>query len=167
MRIDWGTSRFVVLIGPVALKFARFRLTWIIVRFCQHLKRGQVGSKLHHQAKNPQLATNNIFVGLLANKREYALWLESPQTSLMPTWWSFAGLVNIQPRGRRVTSSELLAEHPLEHLVASMPRDLVGDMFKRANFARYHGKIVLVDYGSQETVEFLAQPVTHAAPVLA
>ena len=157
LQCSWGVTRFVILIGPVAIKIARFRLTWIPKRLFHFIKRREVGTKIAYQARNPRLALNNIFAGILANRTEYRFWQRHPYRFLMPTTYSLlGGAVNIQRRGERITNEELVVSHPFRELIAEMPPELIEDLVvKTANFCRYGEKIYLLDYGREDASDFL------------
>src|SRR3989344_1991017 len=104
IEVAWGTTRVVVLVGNVVIKIARFRVLWIPGRLCFHLKNGGVRARIKRQIRNPAIAARNIFAGVCANWNEYRMWKRSPRSFLVPTLFSFGGLMNIQYRGERITS---------------------------------------------------------------
>ena len=157
-HISWGMTRFVILVGPVAIKIARFRIMWIPKRFLHFVKSREVGTKIAYQARNPRLAFNNIFAGLIANRNEYLLWQKSHRHFLVPTLYSLlGGVINIQRRGERVSAEELIAAHPFRELLAGMPSPIAYDMTKAVNFGKHEGRICLVDYGGETTGELFTK----------
>ena len=157
-QISWGMTRFVILVGPVAIKIARFRLLWIPRRFLHFVKSQEISTKIAYQTRNPRLAFNNVFAGLIANRSEYLLWQKSHRHFLAPTPYSLlGGVINIQRRGERVSVEELIAAHPFQELLAMMPSPLAYDMTKAGNFGRHEGRICLIDYGDETAGKFLTE----------
>lgn len=158
LQFSWGATRFVVLVGPLAIKFARFRVLWMAKRLFHHMKTGEVKVKFRHQVENPVLATSNIFAGVIANRIECELWRMSPRSSMVPTLFSFGGLVNVQWCGQTITEDELAASHPFREHLADMTPRLKHDMRKVTNFCHYEGRVCLADYGDEELLVFFSDP---------
>ncbi len=151
MRFAFGGSRFVVLIGPYAIKFARLRLIRAAYRLLFHLLHRQAFAKLRSFGTTvTHGGVRYLLSGVIANRHEFRLWRQSPQTYLVPTLFSFFGLVNIQVRGERISEAELSADHPFPILLQSMTEAGRGDMMRPVNFCRLNGHVMLVDYGSDE-----------------
>lgn len=148
MRFSWGVTRFVVLVGPIVIKFARIRVLWVLRRLLVHLKTGQIQAKAAHQAKNPGLAMRNIFAGILANRFEHRMWRATKHEMFVPTICTLFWIVNIQWRGSAVSPTELESNNPFTHsLHGPMPEFLIDDITKPANYCWYEGRLRLCDYG--------------------
>ena len=157
LRCSWGMTRFVVLIGPVAIKFARFRVMWIAKRLFHHMRNREVRTKVRYQLANPTLATNNIFAGFYANRLEYHLWCQFRHPLLVPTLFSLAGLINVQRRGEEISESDLNESNPFKSFLwgGELPPEGLDDLIKTANFCFYDGRVRLIDYGSQDVTDIL------------
>lgn len=168
LRFSWGTTRLVVLVGPVVIKVARIRLFRMIRRLVEHWVNCKVRVRLHAFAENPFIAgLKYICAGTIANWSEYRLWQDSPQSFFVPTIWSFGGIVNLQKRGASVSQAELNTSHPFKERLATMPEDLLRDLTKAANFCRYEERICLFDYGGKETFAYFYRPKPRKEIVVA
>lgn len=167
MRFSWGATRFVVLVGPWAIKIARFRPFRMVGRCITHLLHGEAREKIAPFSTNPFVAAfKYVFSGPLVNWSEYRLYQDSPRSFLVPTIYSLGGFVNFQKRGTKVTQAELDFGHPFRPFLAEMPRQDVEDMTKAENFCWYEGHICLCDYGGREGANFLgAKPSLEVAMV--
>lgn len=163
LRFSWGATRFVVLVGTVAIKFARPRPFRALRRLIKYQVSGRVREKLLTYAEEPFLAgISYILSGVLANWNENRLWRESPSRFLMPTLFSCL-LFNIQRRGERVSQEELDANHPLRSVLGGKSSKCGSDMMKAANFCRYEGRVCLADYGSREAFALFSRPQHRGA----
>ncbi len=164
MRIQfaWGATRFVILVGTVAIKIARPRPFRALRRLIKYQMSGEVRARLLTFAEDPFLAGfSYIFSGILANRNEYRLWRESPRQFLVPTLYSFGWLVNVQSRGESISREELEADHPFRTLLVGKPLKFTGDMMKAAYFCRYEGRECLLDYASYVMLAFFSRPQSH------
>src|SRR3989344_3210630 len=164
MRIQfaWGATRFVILVGAVAIKVARPRPFRALRRLIKYQISGEVRARLLTFAEDPFLAGfSSIFSGILANRNEYRLWQETPRHFLVPTLYSFCWLINVQRRGESVSQEELRVGHPFRVLLEGRSPGFVGDMTKTANFCRYEGRVCLLDYGSYDVLTFFSRPQSH------
>lgn len=169
-QFSWGATRFVILIGTIAIKIARPRPFRALSRLLEHWVNGEVRIRLLTFAENPYLAIiRYIFSGIIANHNEHQLWQEFPRRFLVPTICSFGWLVNVQERGTSISHEELDASHPFRGLLEDMPLELIGDMTKAENFCRYKGRICLTDYGSEQAFAFfiLPQPQSVVRAIMA
>jgi hypothetical protein len=154
MQITCGATRWVILIGPWAVKIARIRPVQAFKRLGQYLLRGEVSNKLRKYGPRPLAGGfNYFFAGVLCNRLEYWLWKQRPQSFMAPTYFSFLGLVNIQARGLPVTPWELDQEHPFPALLREGSPMAAVELAAPVQFCRINGKILVVDYGGQETAE--------------
>lgn len=158
MRVTYGWTRFVILTETRAIKIARIRLLHILIQLFRKCREGTVRTKLLKHGDSVisggwrLFVRNYLLVGVIVNRQEARLWRERGQDIFVPTLRSYAwGLVNIQPRGEVVTAPELEREHPFRPLLSLAPLDVAEDMSHPWNFARYQGKVCLIDYGSDGT----------------
>jgi len=165
LQFSWGTTRFVILVGTVAIKFARLRPFRALYRLAKHQMNGEVRVKLVKFDGRPFIGgIKYIFAGIIANRNEYRLWHTSPRYFLMPTLYSFGGgLVNVQELGKSISQEELDVSHPFQEILAGMPPEFVYDMTRSANFCRYKNRTCLVDYGSEETFILFLRPQSRDA----
>lgn len=162
LQFSWGATRFVVLVGAVAIKIARPRPFRALRRLIKYQMSGEVRARLLTFAEDPFLAgISYIFGGVLANRNEYRLWQESPRHFLVPTLYSFGWLINVQRRGESITQEDLEAGHPFRTLLVDKSPRYAGDMTKAANFCRYEGRVCLLDYGSYETFTLFSRPQSN------
>lgn len=158
MRFAHGATRFTILIGSYAIKIARFKTFLLVQRFLVHRKNGEIKMRLNKVHSNPVLAiVDYTLAGLRANLGESRLWKNSPHPFMVPTRFSFLGLVNVQDRGEPITDEELSAGHPFAPLLENVPQALREDMTSRDNFCRYNSRVCILDYGSPGTVSLLAK----------
>src|SRR3989344_511265 len=122
-----GGSRIVIMIGPLAFKFARVREYW--------------RSRMWY------------FSGVWGNNHERRRYKKYGQKlPLAPTYITF-GLVNVQHRGTPVTQEELENEQPWGVLDSKESRFY--DLGRASSYCRIAGKIVQCDYGRGNLEAFL------------
>ena len=168
MRCSWGGTRFVVLIGPLAIKFARIRPFRAICQLVRHsTRKGEVARRLRKWSKSPMMGViRYLSMGIISNHQESCLWRECRRDYMVPTIFSLAGLINVQWRGSRLSQEELDREHPFAHELVGLDAETIHDLIKVENFCRLRGKVCLADYGSDETFLYLyrnEQPLTALA----
>lgn len=143
-----GKTRIVILIGPYALKVARFGLSYTLRRTIEILRSGQTSGKLvEWQDKNlslPDVLRATLFVGIVSNMKEYRLSRSHADFSLMPTLWTFFYLVNVQRRGDPV-SDETRLSHPLLRLLRRSDQHR-SDIDRPEQYCWHGHQLLLVDY---------------------
>lgn len=152
MKILWGSNRLVVLIGPWAIKIARFRFLRGLCRLVKYQQSKKVRQKIAAYHRNPIVgAIRYISYGILSNLNERRLWKGTGHRFLVPTLYSFVGLVNIQYRGEEITEEEFFASNPFVELLADWSEsELLSELMAVKHFCRYNGRVSLFDYGSGE-----------------
>lgn len=170
IAFSWGATRFVILIGPFAVKVARIRGFWAVRRFFTHMRNGEVHDKLRKFDANPTRAgCKYLFAGVVSNLREVKLWSATQLAFLTPTPFSFFGLINVQYLGQAVSQEELDREHPFPELLVGLSEEDAFDLARAANFCRFEGRVCLCDYGKEEDFLLLMRVarvrhvVAHAA----
>ncbi len=161
MTYSWGMTRFVILVGPWAVKIARFRFYWIFKRLIRHSRDGDLKAKVTLQYRYPRLPLQNIFAGVLANRTEWRVWQTTKHPSMMPTRFTFLYLINLEVRGEYLPSKEDLDRlHPFPDYAVKQP-ELIEDMGKPANFIWHQGVIRITDYGHPRSQEFFSALLKH------
>lgn len=159
MDIAWGQTRFVILLGDCAIKVGRIRPFRFLFRIPLILVSD---SRRNHFFKKYGTSfvlamMRDIFAGIIANRKEYAYSRCHDDARVMPTRKQYlGGLIIIQDRGTRISPGELLQEHPLrDSLFWHKAKALESHQFCR----NFDNRVVLVDYGNEETVQFLLETV--------
>lgn len=163
-----GTGRLVVIIGPIAVKFARVRFVPVIKGWLRYLMGGaeersfwRIFNGGPFRSTGVESDKRLLFLGIADNLSEFFFYLRTRNTFLAPTFFSFFGLVNVQMAGRavgtdgeffrvwRVWIEEVLGSEVLytdhHHLIVEK------------NFCVWRGQLRIVDYGA---------PVTQAVVTL-
>lgn len=150
IQVRWGATRFVILIGPIAIKIARVKPLRSIYKLLLHWQNGEIKKRLLDYADMPiNGGFQYVLCGFISNLNEYALSRTGQHTVLVPTLFTFFGIFNIQKRGEDVDPLELLFQNPFEKDLKDMPELLLVDMTRAENFCLYEGQICLADYGSK------------------
>lgn len=161
MKFAKGSSRFVILIGGIAIKFPIIRFLWAARRLIENIFLRQVEEKLKRFDQTSLVlgGMKYLFHGVRANCAEVRIWNSTELKGIAPTYLSFFGLVNIQRRGQAVSKQELAEEHPFPHL--RRIKVLQFDLEKEANFCRIDGCVVMVDCGKPELERYLLKLANH------
>lgn len=151
MRIAYGHTRFVILVGDKAIKVARLRLLrslsrFVVLPFSQKRRDhffGKYGSSFG------RALWNDLWDGLFANQGEYEYYERFHDPRVIPTLTKLlGGWIVIQQRGEPIRSEECP-----DIFRSQAPEN---DMSNPAQYARSaEGSIVLVDYGKGTTREAL------------
>lgn len=156
MCIAWGQTRFVVLTGECAIKFARLRAFRFLFRLPLLIVSKKRRRHFFEKYGNSFLVAmkNDIFAGVIANRKEYEYSASCVDSRVMPIRVKLIwGWIVIQERGLPVSLSEIAKESPLKCPFSIRGKSHLSDPHQ---FCRNSvGKIVLVDYGNEETQMFL------------
>jgi hypothetical protein len=129
MMFRYGTTRYVLCVGGVAVKIPRIR----IISWTNHFS-----------------MLKCLFAGISANLEEARLYRKCPHLPIAPTLFSLFGLVNIQTRAQPVIHDELVL-CPFRELVKKRERLETKDLNKVEHFGRIdHIGICLLDYGNKK-----------------
>lgn len=156
MQVRCGTTRLVILAGNRAYKIARFRPIRPLIRLFQLMKVGGVRSQLETYGQNlTRGGINYLLAGLLANRVEYQLSKEYPDALISPVVALYLwGVMIIQDRGETVSiADKAVKSHPLW---AVMLAEKGSETAACSQFARFVGKVLLVDYGRAELRAYFA-----------
>ena len=157
MKVLCGSTRIVLLWGNVAVKIGRFRcfrvIAWILFSFfgCEWRKK----FFKRYGYSFVEAITTYLMTGLRSNLVELEYSHSFPEDErIMPITNSFlGGWVIFQEKGEKITTNELVSEHPF---ASNSEAELFTEMKKVVQFCRRkNGKIVLVDYGAHSTCELL------------
>lgn len=73
MRVTWGTTRYVILIGPIAIKIVRTRPLWVLLKIVDYYIHGTPSPRLCEYSDSPiRSGFTHLFAGILANRHEYS-----------------------------------------------------------------------------------------------
>lgn len=148
MAFAYGTTRFVICVGPFAIKVARVKFLYWLGRFFHWRKNGGVLVKLASTSTTKRAsALRHLFAGVTANLEEWRLSRQHARCiPIAPTILTL-GFVNIQVRGLPLVEDEL-ALCPFREIARGEPPDI--DLNKIENFGRIGREIYLIDYGFEE-----------------
>lgn len=147
-----GSSRFVLILGPYAIKFPKIRIFRATARLA-------LWPFLFWWYKRPmRRALKNMLyrLGIEPNRSEAKYWKATRDPRVMPVKCLLFGCISVQSAGDPVSWDEVLAESPL----ASLPKDEMKgcDATRAVQFARHgDGRVLLVDYGYNGAVDILTR----------
>lgn len=160
MRIAFGSTRFVFLVKGKAIKIGKVRLFRFFVRML--ILPFSAKRRLHFFTKYgisfKQAILNDLFAGLYANRGEYEYYRASKDDRVMPILKSrLGGWVVIQMHGEPVSEKEITGWLRIRGKRAKFDRELAATK----QFCRHpiSGHVVLVDYGSPVTRDFLLRTI--------
>lgn len=146
-----GATRVVILIGPYAIKIAKFfRVRYTAGRIFAILRARRAREKIAEWRREQgggalSMVCRTAIGGIDHNRREYQRSAAYPDLRLMPTLWTFFYLVNVQQRGEPVPA-DTLPEHPLLHHVP-LGTTAADDILRPQQFCKFNDQTYLVDYG--------------------
>lgn len=118
-----------------------------------------LGLKMLPHKKYEFIALNHaLFAGIMANWHEFLFYLKTRNSFLLPTYFSFLGLINIQKRGQKLEwdDSKSIFSFFVDN---SKKRDQVfcdAHSFENSdNFCWDEGKLKMLDYGSRHCRSFI------------
>ena len=165
MRIKYGSTRLVLIVGDRALKIGRFRplrMLWRLVFLLPFSRKKREHFLAKYGKSFGRAVLNDVFAGLYANRGEYAYYQTHKDIRVMPTLKSVCGgWIVIQPYGDPVSAIEVenwwgrnKAKSPANDPYLAEPEHFQ----QPENFRRHpiNGKVVLADYGSTRNREVLA-----------
>lgn len=110
LAVSWGYSRFVILVGPWAIKIAKPNVWHMVrapIRFLQHKKHKTTGTALNHYSKDRKTAIiRYLFRGTRANLLDWQYGQNFPDFCARVFFISPLNLIIIQERGEQVTAEE-------------------------------------------------------------
>lgn len=154
MRMRYGATRFVLLVGDKAIKIGRIRPLRVFVRMLiiPFSKKRREHFFARYGPGFGHAVWNDLCVGLYANRIEDDYYQSSKDPRVMPTIGRLlGGWVIVQLRGVPVSTSELEKSSFTRERLRRRDCDLGGDH----QFCRLGRKVVLVDYGARSTTDAL------------
>jgi hypothetical protein len=141
-----GSTRYVVCIGPYAVKIARIKILYWILRVMKWTEStGGITQKVVSTPGHKKWAAlKHLFAGVTANLEEIRFWQSHKHLPLAPTLLSLFGFVNIQRRGTVIAPHELSSCPFREH---ADNFDAGVDLNRVENFGWISNRIHLIDYG--------------------
>ncbi len=146
MRVTWGATRFVVLVGPYAIKVARVPVIRPFIRIWRGAQDGDLKQRLAYHDVRFFVAVWKYFgCGIISNRIEYRLSRTYGHLPLVTTHCMlFWGLVNVQARGEDV--SELDVQN--HYFATRLSRGKLADeVLRHIQFCSIGGTVLLADYG--------------------
>ena len=159
-----GKTRIVLLVGKRAIKIARIRPISTLLRlltlpfssaarekFFEKYGAGFFSATLHY-----------LFVGIVANRNEYALYQAKKDSRVAPTLaLHLGGLVAVQVRGAAISQGELKELSPFNF--TGLPQSICIQLENPNQYCYIpsHG-VVLVDYGDRRVCELLSAQIGRA-----
>jgi hypothetical protein len=161
VHIAQGSTRFVLIVGDVAIKFPKvFKPSHILKHIYKVLtKKENLKEKLDNYHTNFFLALLRYFISpILINWEEYKDYRRySDLGFLAPTYFSLWGLVNIQMRGDPITE---VNRKEWERRIIPLQKALLMphyDSFQADNWCFINGKPHLIDYSNNFSKKILSQ----------
>lgn len=154
LGFTYGTTRWVLLIGPYAIKVARFRPLRPFIKLFTALQKQEVRQSLHkHDKSMIRAALKYLFAGIYANRIEHHLYRKYKSDHLIPTLFTICWIVNVQVRGDPITDVDVGT--PLFKKMRVGPND---DLMDPRQWCSLKGTMKLVDYGRSDLEPALASP---------
>ncbi len=154
LAFEYGSTRYVFCVGNVAIKVARVKALYWILRLLKFQREGGVIQKVTTTSKRKKFAAlKHLFAGVFANIEEFRFYQKYPSLPIAPTLFSLFGLVNIQVRGEIIERDEL-TQCPF--------REVAGDQYDLNHwhhFGRINGTVHLLDYGFEDANALISQSV--------
>ena len=176
MKIEYGSTRVVLLLGKFVLKFPILsRPDWPAVHFI--LKMGLYRYILRNKNFAPHLLTFNFFdsftasispltEGVHSNWLEFYYYLKTRNKLLVPTYFSFFGLLNIQKQIVKIKIGRYKLNYPFEDLVPiiddyhrhnsiTVQIPFIHHMLKENYCWGDDNHLMMFDYGNQSLLPFI------------
>lgn len=146
MKLLFGGTRAVLLLGAKAYKIAMLRPDKVVLKLCEMAVIKTEFDRLYtkHKHQKLRILLRIIFSGWWANRAEWRYWKQTYDARCVPTLalWGW-GFILVQPRVEAVSASEVLATG-LETLWHEDEEFSRSDQYGRGS----DGTIRIVDYAS-------------------
>ncbi len=149
MFIKKGNYRIVIVIGSLVIKLPRIRLKSGIKCLMHEIKHGRCLKYYRNDVLYYTCSKTNFFGGVISNWQEYRFYQSTKLPILMPTYFSFFGLFNIQKRGQILESNRKDIFQQLYDLTNGEVFDDSHAFENPANFCLENGKLVMIDYSKK------------------
>lgn len=160
MRICKGSTRIVLIIGPWAVKIAIINPIKALKIAWQDIKHGKPTKIIKASYQHWCSVNHYLFRGIIANLLERRFYRRTKNTFLVPTWFSFFGLINIQPAGK---SPNFKNTHFIMNYIGDIsgrPRIFFENNHTLGladNFCIIGGRLQICDYGDKSFQSFLEE----------
>ncbi|NCN07718.1 hypothetical protein GW933_03415 [Candidatus Falkowbacteria bacterium] len=149
MVIKKGNYRIVIVIGSLVIKLPRVRLKSAIQCLIFEIKHGLISKYYSNAILYAPSSKTNLFGGIISNWQEYQFYHQTKLPILMPTYFSFFGLFNIQKRGKLLDVNRKDLFQQLYDLTNGEVFDDSHAFANPANFCLQNGKLVMIDYSKK------------------
>ncbi len=161
MDFEYGTCRYVILIGSSAVKIARIKILRYILRMLLYPFLGHKWTLSMREAFVQYMCN-----GVICNRNEHRYFIATNDCRVMPVrkiW--LGGFVIIQERGQAVSYDELHQECEIFKMnLARINPD--NDLSGESQYARHpNRKIYLIDYGPLIITNILLKTLEHSVIV--
>lgn len=157
MRLTWGATRFVILIGTKAIKIARIPIARPIIRLVRGFFRDHdLKERLANHDPRFAMAVLKYFAcGFIANRLELEISQTHAHLPIARTRHSYLwGLVNVQERGVPAWHVDL-RDH---YFTRILPKgELANEILMHRQFCVIDNAVLLADYGNPELRAALAK----------
>jgi hypothetical protein len=159
MKIEKGRNRIVLVFDNFVVKLPRIRLLKAIQRIYRATKGGYLLKCLGWNSTISMSPRHFLLRGIMDNCGEFIFYLATKSNSVMPTYFSLFGLLNIQKSGNILI---LHSEKEYVNFFGQLYDITNGEVFKDAhtfsnpkNFCREDEKLKMVDYGNAKVRNIL------------
>jgi hypothetical protein len=158
MKIRYGDYRYVLVFQNFVVKFPRIYLlnaiknVWIQIKRRQlrwYLKKFKYGSSFS--------VLRMLFKGILDNWQECLFYKKTHYGFLMPTYYSFFGLVNIQARGQSWDQEDLHYRNLLSEITNDDVYDDAHGFLHANNYGFHFGRLKMFDYGGRRVIKVITK----------
>ena len=146
MDIKKGNYRIVIVANSFVIKLARIRFKSGIKCMIHEIKNGRFLKYYQNDILYHTCSKTNFFGGIISNWQEYRFYRQTKLPILMPTYFSFFGIFNIQKRGQILDMSYGDLWHQPYNLTNGEVFDDSHAFGNHKNFCIESGKLVMIDY---------------------
>ena len=152
MKIKNGRNRTVIIFEKFVVKIPRIFFKKSIKIFYRAVEGGYIFKKF---AWKPDIKTSFswfLLSGILDNWREFYFYFKTRPGFVIPTYFSFFGLLNIQKTGNILVLNDNAEEYmaffgQLNVITEGAVFNATHTFANPENFSRENGKLLMVDYG--------------------
>jgi len=162
MNIKIGQRRVVIIISVlgVVIKLPIIHLLRDIGMVCKHIVHWRIGAIISECAMPIDCRfgyKNHLFGGIVDNWREFVFFRKTKHPFLLPTYFSFFGLLNIQRAGEPCQLKDVDLWCQLYELTDGKVFDDSHHFENPANFVLEGRRLRMIDYGSIRTHGVITQ----------
>ena len=158
MKIHKGTNRMTLILPRwgVVVKFPLIHLGKASTLIFKQVRAGRWDAIRFEWSRPVDALIESkklLFLGIVANRNEFAFYQETKNPFLQPTYFSFFGFLNIQKMGEPCTVPEVEWWRILQKITNEDVYDDPPHFSDPQNFCFSGGAIKMVDYGSSRCHE--------------